>query len=338
MRPINIGIKSIGIYVPEGIRDSKWISGASGIPEDIIKSKFGINMIHKAAADETVSDMAVSASKKTLNGFNPEKIDLVVYCGSEYKDYYLYNCAAAIQYEIGAVNANAFEIHSLCSAGVYSLKILKSMMQTDPELENVLLVSSSRESDLIDYTNSRSRFMFNFGDGAAAVLLQRGYDRNVILETHMITDGQFAEDVSVTTVGCRNYECLYENGLESRYILDVPNLSSMKERLDPVTLSNFIKVIETSIVKSGYKYTDVSYLASIFMKRSILLNILEYFKLLEENSFVLEDYGHCQSADAFISLDKGIETGRIKDGDLIVLFGAGTGYTWAATSVKWGEC
>jgi 3-oxoacyl-[acyl-carrier-protein] synthase-3 len=28
--------------------------------------------------------------------------------------------------------------------------------------------------------------------------------------------------------------------------------------------------------------------------------------------------------------------GRLKDGDLAVLVSAGTGYTWAATAVKWG--
>ena len=338
METVNIGIKNMGVYFPEGIRDSLWLSEASGIPDDVIRKKFGINRIHKAEQDETVKDMAVKAALKALDGFDPAGLDLVVYCGSEYKDFYLYNCAAGIQHAIGAVNANAFEIHSLCSAGAYSLKVLKSMMQVDPKLENVLLVTSSKESDLLDYRNERSRFMFNFGDGAAAVHLRRDLNTNVILETHMITEGQFSEDVAVPAIGCRNYDKVLKNGLDSRFILDVPDIASMKERLDPITLSNFIKVIEMAALKSGYEYSDVNYLAAIFMKRSILLNILEHFRLREENSFVLEDYGHCQSADAFISLHKGLETGRVKDGDLVVLFGAGTGYTWAATAVKWGSC
>ena len=46
------------------------------------------------------------------------------------------------------------------------------------------------------------------------------------------------------------------------------------------------------------------------MKRSILLNILDKFNLTEENSFVLEEYGHCQSVDAFISIVQGQKLNR----------------------------
>lgn len=59
------------------------------------------------------------------------------------------------------------------------------MMLQDPELKHVLLVSSSKEGDLINYRDSDSRFMFNFGDGAAAALLERDLDENVILESAM---------------------------------------------------------------------------------------------------------------------------------------------------------
>ena len=115
------------------------------------------------------------------------------------------------------------------------------------------------------------------------------------------------------------------------------NPISMKERLDPITLDYFLEVIEKSVEKSGYTNKDINFIAPIFMKRSILEMVLDKFNLNEENSFVLEDYGHCQSADAFISIIEGKKLGRIKDGDLLVMLGAGTGYTWAATTIKWGE-
>jgi 3-oxoacyl-[acyl-carrier-protein] synthase-3 len=330
-----VGIRSIGTYTPEEIRDSHHIAEASGIPQEVIREKFGIKQVHKAAPGESVSDMAIKAARAALGEFDPARLDMVVYCGSEYKDYYLYNCAAKIQWEIGAVNANAFEIHSLCSAGVYSLKVLKSMMLTDPDLKYALLVSSSRESDLINYKDSDSRFMFNFGDGAAAVLLEKGLACNVVLETAMITDGSFADDVSVPGIGSKNFCSFSSMAYEDRF-LRVADIGKMKERLDPITLDNFIRVVTQAAVKSGYGKEEIGFIAPIFMKRSILETILAHFGLTEENSFVLEDYGHCQSADTFISLQLGKRLGRLKDGDLAVLVSAGTGYTWAATAVKWG--
>ena len=202
---MTVGIENIGIYVPPGIQDSSYIAEKSGIPLEVIEQKFGIKQKHKAGPDEHVSHMAVKAALNALQDFDPRDLDLVVYCGSEYKDYYLHNLAAKIQHEIGATSSNAFEIHSLCSAGVWSLKVVKSMMLQDPDLNKVLLVTSSKEADLIDLKNHRARFMFNFGDGAAAALLIKGINRNIILESSMITRAEFADDVAVYGVGSRNY-------------------------------------------------------------------------------------------------------------------------------------
>lgn len=334
---MTVGIENIGMYVPPGIQDSAYMAEKSGIPLEVIEEKFGIKQKHKAGPDEHVSHMAVKAALNALQDFDPRDLDLVVYCGSEYKDYYLYNLAAKVQHEIGATRSNAFEIHSLCSAGVWSLKVSKSMMLQDPDLNKVLLVTSSKEADLIDLTNQRARFMFNFGDGAAAALLIKGINKNIILESSMITRGEFADDVAVYGVGSQNYYHYPTLDYDLRN-LDVQNPQDMKERLDPITLDNFIRVIELAAKKSGYQPQDINFIAPIFMKRSILLKILSHFNLTEEHSYIMDHYGHCQSADAYISLLEASKLGRLKDGDLVVMFGAGTGYTWAATALLWGEC
>ncbi len=331
-----VGIRRIGLYFPPEIRDSKFISDASGIPEEVIREKFGITQVHKAGDGDSVSAMAVKAAKEALGDIPAEEIDLIVYCGSEFKDYYLFNLASKVSYELGAHGAQCFEIHSLCSAGVYSLKVLKSMMLQDDSLKKALLISSSREGDLINYTDQSSRFMFNFGDGAAAILLEKGYTKNVILETDMIVDGSFAEDVCVPAVGSENFAGLQHAPMEDFY-LRVMDTQNMKERLDPITLKHFLSVIKGAVEKSGYGVEDIKFLAPLFMKKSISDFILSELGMDEDRTFLLDSYGHVQSADVFISVKKGEEAGRIKDGDLVVLVAAGTGYSWAATALKWGN-
>lgn len=332
---MNVGIRSIGHFIPDEIHDAAWIAAHSGIPEAVIRDKFGIQQVHKAGLTDTVSSMGVAAARRCLGDFDPADLDMVVYCGSEYKDFYLFNCAARIQCELGAVNAAVFEIHNLCSAGVWGLKVLKAMMIDDPELKHVLLVSSSRESDLIDYTDATGRFMFNFGDGAAAVLLERDLDRNVILQTAMIADGRFATDVSVPGIGCQRFADPAPLRDADRF-LRVTDPVAMKERLDPITMENFAAVIASAATKSAFGADHIDYLAPIFMKRSILRLLLDRFGLGEDNTFLLEEYGHCQSADCFISLAEGARAGNLRPGHNAVLVSAGTGYTWAATAVHWG--
>lgn len=333
----NVGIRSVGSYVPEGIRDSVYIAEVSGIPEPVIREKFGIKQVHKAGPEDTVSGMGAKAALKALQGLDPKELDMVVYCGSEYKDYYMFNCAAKIKEDIGASNAVAFEIHSLCSAGVWSLKVLKAMMLQDESLKKVLLVSSSKEGDLINYADSDSRFMFNFGDGAAAVVLERDLGRNVILESAMIVDGRFATDVYVPGIGCVNRDRIDEMSYEDRH-LRVRDLKDMKVRLDPITLDNFCKVMDMAVERSGYTNADVGFMAPICMKKSMLLGLLGHFGLPEEKSFLLDQYGHCQSADCFLAIEEGLRHGRLQDGDLVVTIAAGTGYSWASTVIKWGPC
>jgi 3-oxoacyl-[acyl-carrier-protein] synthase-3 len=55
-----------------------------------------------------------------------------------------------------------------------------------------------------------------------------------------------------------------------------------------------------------------------------------------DQSVYLEDYGHIQSVDQVLLLQLGLAEGKIQPGDLIVLAGAGVGYTWSAAAIRWG--
>jgi 3-oxoacyl-[acyl-carrier-protein] synthase-3 len=38
-----------------------------------------------------------------------------------------------------------------------------------------------------------------------------------------------------------------------------------------------------------------------------------------------------------VSIEEGLKSGKIKDGDVVVLAAAGIGWSWNAMTVKWGE-
>jgi len=42
--------------------------------------------------------------------------------------------------------------------------------------------------------------------------------------------------------------------------------------------------------------------------------------------------------DSIINIIEGVKQGRLKDGDLMIIVGAGVGWVWGATCVKWGPC
>ena len=104
-----------------------------------------------------------------------------MYFGSMWKDYAVWQAAPWIAHRIGAVNAYAVEYDNVSCGTPVALRMARDMLVAEPELQNVLLVGACRESYLLDYGNERSRFMFNFGDGAAAALLVKDGSRNELL-------------------------------------------------------------------------------------------------------------------------------------------------------------
>ena len=146
------------------------ISRVSGIPEPVLVDKFGLRGKHIAAADEHVSDMAVAAAERLLSesGVDPALVDVVMYCGSCWKDYAVWQAAPWIAHRLGCANAYAIEYDNVSMGTPAALRAARALLASEPQWQRLLLVAASRESYLLDYGNARSRFMFNFGDGAGA--------------------------------------------------------------------------------------------------------------------------------------------------------------------------
>lgn len=328
-----VGIAGIGSYAPPRIITAGVLAQETGIPENVLREKFGIRHVHRAGPDCHVSDMAAEAARCALRdaGIAPKDVDLVIYCGSEYKDYIVWSAASKLTQMLGATRAQAFEVYALCAGAPIALRVARTMMLSEPELHTVLVVAASKESSLVNRTNARARFMFNFGDGAGAVVLQRGLDRNVVLATASVTDGELAEDAIMPAGGSRlppNADTVRSN----LHYLDVPDMDHMRCRLDAVSGPNFLSVIRDALRRSGEDQVD--FLAPVHMKRSM------YDWLVGETgakrSFYLEEYGHMQAADQFVILDEARHRDLLSPGDVVVLAAAGVGYTWAATVVRWG--
>ena len=119
------------------------------------------------------------------------------------------------------------------------------------------------------------------------------------------------------------------------HYIDVKDPMDMKERLDPVSIPNFVSVVEKAVEKSGYKVDDINLLLPLHTKKSMYLQLLEKLGLNEEQSVYLDHYGHMSALDPLVGIHFAKEQNKIKKGDLIVTLSAGTGYTWAATVIRW---
>ncbi|MGM0447743.1 MAG: 3-oxoacyl-[acyl-carrier-protein] synthase III C-terminal domain-containing protein [Methanobacteriota archaeon] len=354
---MTVGITGIGTYVPDETITGEAIAAESGIPEAVVVEKMGVREKHVCLPDsDHATDMSVTAAERALAdaAVDPTDLDVVLYHGSEYKDHVVWSAAAAITDRLGATNAYATESYTLCAGAPIALRQVTAQLETEP-IDTALLVGASREEDLVDYGNADSSFMFNFGSGASALVVEAadgdgesgersedgdstpldGRARATVLASAAETDGSFADDVVMPAGGSKRPPS-EETVREGLHTLDVPDPDGMKERLGPVSLPAYLSVADTALERSGFERDDLDFVALTHMKRSFHERVLDELDLdPASDGYYLDEFGHVQSVDQALAVERGVETGRLEPGDLVCLLAAGTGYTWSATVIRW---
>jgi len=325
-----ISLTATASYLPERWMAAAEVAERSGIPETVIVEKFGLRGKHIAAEDEHVSDLSVRAAESLLesSGIDPESIDVVMYYGSMWRDYPVWQVAPHMAYRLGATSAFAVEYDNVSHGTPIALRAARNFLRAEDQLRNVLVVAACRESYLLDYANERSRFMFNFGDGAVAGLLRGGEARNEILGSHALTNGAYSLQVKMPGGGSVEPE--------GYRFLDVQDPAEMKGGLDQESLPNFVTAARGAIERSGLTLADVDFVCPLHTKRSMFVALLSELGMREDQAVYLDDTGHMSGVDSLLGLDRAVRDGRVQDGDNVLLLSAGTGYTWAATVVRWG--
>jgi 3-oxoacyl-[acyl-carrier-protein] synthase-3 len=336
---VKMGIVSTGMYIPNQFVTAAKIAEQSGIEEWVIREKFGIEKKPVAGPDDHPNQMGVWAAQDCLSktDISPEEIDVVICTTEEWKEYLLWTAGIDLAYQIGATNAWAIDIHMRCATTVSALKMAKDMMAADPEVNTILIGGGYRIGDFIDFKNHRTTFLFNISAGAGAMLVKRDWPSNHVLGSHLMVDGSMSRHVIVPASGTVQFPTdeAVEDGL---FNFDLVEPEAMKSRLKDVSIDNWMHCIDEALRKSGNGYTrdDVSFLNMVLVKPSAHKDILNRLGLTDEQSVYLASYGHIGEQDSIINIVEGEKQGRLKDGDLMIIVGAGIGYVWGATAVKWG--
>lgn len=337
-KQVSVGLVSTGVYLPEHRHTAAHISKETNIPEDILITKFGLTSKTVGGPEDgpiTMGSRAAQTALKKAPSITADDIDVVLWTGETFIERPMQVAGVKLSYNIGATNAWALDLSARCATLMGGFRLAKALMAAEPDVQTILLASGYQNCDLINYKNDRSRFMFSLAASGVAALLQRDYPHNRVLATTIITDGSFADDVYCPAGGTEQpITCeAIEQGLQ---YLDVPDPSCMKERLDKLSMENFIRVIDDATHRSGFSIQDIDYLALLHMKRSAFTYVIDELGLTMDQTTYFEEYGHMGQNDAIVSIEEGLKHGKIQPGNLVCMAAAGIGYTWSATCIKWG--
>lgn len=320
----NVKIVSTGQYTPDNIVTNFDLEKIVDTSDEWIRSRTGISK-RRIAVDEDNSQIAFKAAKNALDkaGIDPEEIDLIV-LGTCSSDYHVPSTACVVQGLLGAKNAVAFDITAACSGLIYGLKIAKQFM-IEPRYKKALVIGSEVLSRLLDWNDRNTCVLF--GDGAAAVLLERTEEDCGIKDIDIFSDGAAGMSLTCKTRPLKNMCVDNENPLD--YI-----------KMSGADIFKFaVKVISKNVQgildRNGLTMEDIKYIVPHQANVRIIDTAARKLKVPVDKFYVnLPEYGNTSAASIGIALNEMYEKELVQKGDKIIIVGFGGGLSWGYALVE----
>ena len=330
-------IAGLGFYVPSNVVTNDDLSKIMETNDEWIQERTGIKeRRHIIKGEDTTTTMGVKAAEIAIQraGIAKEDIDFVVFATLS-PDYYFPGPGVLVQRDLGLKTVGAIDIRNQCSGFVYGLSVADQYIKTGM-YKNVLVIGSEVHSSGLDMTTRGRGVSVIFGDGAGAAVLSREEDLTKgILSTHLHSEGQHAEELS-----------LIAPGMGGRWVNDIladndPNDESYFPYMNGQfvfknAVVRFAEVINEGLQANNLEVSDIDMLIPHQANLRISQFIQNKFKLNDDQVFNnIQKYGNTTAASIPIALTEAWEKGKIKEGDTVVLAAFGSGFTWASAIIKW---
>jgi 3-oxoacyl-[acyl-carrier-protein] synthase-3 len=296
--------------------------------DEWIKDRAGIRERRIAEDREVASDLALFASKEALKsaGLKPKDIDLIVVATIS-GDMILPSTGCLLQYKLGAKKAVAFDINAACSGFIFALSVADSYIRSRVH-KRVLVVGTEILSRFTDWTDRATCVLF--GDGAGAVILEGDEGKMGIISTKIHSDGSLW-NLLYTPGGGSQMPASEESVRKRMHFIKMRGNETFK-----VAVRTLEKIVLETLKESNLKPKDISLLIPHQANYRIISATAKRLGIgLDRVMINLDRYGNTSAASIPIALDEAVRTGRIKEGDYIMLEAFGGGLTWGSVLIKW---
>ena len=323
----NAGIIGMGHSYPEGILTNADLEKMVDTNDEWITTRTGIKQRHKAADNEYTSQFGTNAALQALerSALEPTDIEIII-CATTTPDQIMPSTGALIQAQIGATNAAGMDVFAACSGFLYGLTLVESMIKTG-QIKHALVIGAEVLTKYVDYTDRGTCVIF--GDGAGAAVVGPVPEGKGILATKIKSDGRYEEQLYCPGGGTKM-------GTTHQTIDDRQHFFKMKgNELFKVAVRSMADSSAEVLEKSGYTVDDVDIVIPHQANQRITDAVASRLGVPEEKVYSnIAEHGNTSSASIPIAMDECIQSGRIKEGSLVLLTAFGGGVTWGGTVIR----
>jgi len=323
-------ISSTSHYVPKKTLTNLDLEKIIDTSDEWIKTRTGIEKRHIVGKNEATSDMATNIALDLLKKSNlkPEDIELIIVC-TVTPDHFAPSTAALVQNNIGANNAWGYDLSAACTGFLYGLETGAKFVESG-KYNNAMIIGLDAMSTIMDYKDRNVCVLF--GDGGGGAILEKSKKDYGIIDSLLRMDGSGGKYLIVPGGGSR-----------------MPtSVKTIKER------NHFLKQDGKTIFKFAVKgMADVS--AEILKRNNLSGNDIDLFIPHQANKRIIDatskrcgisndkvvininKYGNTTAGTLPIAINESVNSGRLSEGNILLLAAFGAGFTWGSMIIKWGK-
>lgn len=290
--------------------------------DEWIRSKTGI-ATRRLLSDDTIDELAVRAAQNALSmaKLAPGAIDYLLCC-NVVSPYQTPGLGSVVQRQL-SLSCPTIDMNAACSGFVYALELADGLLQAGNH-QTIMILCAESNSSLVDWGDRASCILF--GDGAAAVILQKSAspDRPVFRMTAQPDDGVLL---------ARNHpgNSPFLRGAAKGHFLKMDGPQVYK-----FAVMSSLRDIKALLAKANLSAEDIAYFLMHQANERIIDSIRAKLALpWERFPTNVQRYGNTSSASIPLLIDELSRGGALKEGDRLLLSAFGAGLLTGACLLTW---
>ncbi|MCJ8008600.1 ketoacyl-ACP synthase III [Lederbergia wuyishanensis] len=318
-------ITAIGTYVPEKKLTNEDLEKMVDTNDEWIVQRTGMKERRIAGDDEFASQLAYKAIEDLIEKYNKDVKDVdCIIVATTTADYAFPSVACQIQNHFNIPCTGAFDLNATCAGFTYALHLANNLI-TSGAHKKILVVATETLSKVTDYKDRTTCILF--GDGAGAMLVEYDHENPSFLAAHMGTNGEGGINV---------YRTSFSTTMDGKALSDTGKIVQNGREVYKWASRTLPEGIHTLLGNAQLDIENINW----FIPHSANLRMIE--SICEKSNISIEKtltsvkyYGNTSAVSIPLALNLGIEEGKVKNEDTLLLYGFGGGLTHLGLVVKW---
>lgn len=322
----NAVITAIGSYTPVRKLLNSDLEKLVDTSDEWIIQRTGIHERRIAAEDEFTSDLSCQAVRNMTDRYNVQlqDVDYIIVATST-PDTIFPSVASRIQAHFGIISCGTIDIQAACAGFVAAIQLANGLLLSGA-YRKILIVGAETLSKITDYTDRTTCILF--GDGAGAMLLETSSNAaGDLLATYSNTEGQLGHHI---------YRSSLSQTIGEHPVIPNGKLVQNGKEVYRWAISQVAAGINELLSNDKFTASTIDWFVPHSANARIIQALCERTGFTEEQTLSsIRYYGNTSAASIPLAIDEACRSGRLSEGQTMLLYGFGGGLTQAGVILRW---